>query len=53
MEDKMYKTAIVEIAKLADKYKAEDSKRGEMCREIERIIQDVICASSNEQNLKH
>ncbi len=49
MENKMYKT-ILEIAKIADKYKAEDSKRGEMCREVNRIIQHTVYTSSSEQN---
>ena len=46
---KPYKTAIVEIAKMVDKYKTEDSKRGEMCREINRIIQYTVFESSHKQ----
>ncbi len=37
-----YKTAILKIAQMADKYKPEDSERGKMCREIIRIIHDYI-----------
>ncbi len=47
-----YKTAVLKIAKIIDKHKAEDSERGRMCREIEKIIQDTIFKSSNEYKVE-
>lgn len=37
------KDAIIEIAKLVDEYKIEDSKRGELCRKISAIIYKSGC----------
>ena len=44
-----YKTAIVEIAKIVDEYRAEDSELGRMCRKITRIIQDAECIKFNKK----
>ena len=52
MIKKPYKTAVVEIAKIIDKHKTEDSERGRMCREIDKIIQYTIFESSNNQKAK-
>ncbi len=49
---KPYKTAVTEIAKIIDKHKAEDSERGSICREINRIIQYTIFEPSNRQKAK-
>ena len=49
---KPYKAAVVEIAKIVDKHKAEDSERGNMCREIDKIIQYALFESSNERKAK-
>ena len=39
-DDSKLKNVLAEIAKLADKYKAEGNDRGELCREIRRIMHE-------------